>query len=194
MRLSLFITVIASLIYLIPDAESVLQYDRVAIKAGEVWRILSCHLTHCSLDHYVWDVMAFTLLGIPCERKSRSHFLVCLLFSFFLIPLCVWLCHPQITIYRGLSGIDSALYALIAVLLLKDKVNKLDWRSAILIVSVYTLFVLKIVSETVTGTTFFVNSSSAEMVPLPFVHVVGAIVGTATGMIDTKKFKRWEFS
>ncbi len=36
----------AILIQCLPAAQAALQFDRHAVEAGQVWRVLTCHLTH----------------------------------------------------------------------------------------------------------------------------------------------------
>ena len=42
--------------WLLPSAATGLQYDRAALAAGQGWRIFTCHWTHFSLDHLLWDL------------------------------------------------------------------------------------------------------------------------------------------
>jgi len=59
---SLFLAATAAVVFSWPGLAAHLQYDRAAIAAGEVWRLASGHWTHYSLDHVVWDALAFATL------------------------------------------------------------------------------------------------------------------------------------
>ena len=171
----------------LPHLAQQLQFHRTAIAGGELWRILTCHWTHCSFDHLFWDAGALLVLGILCEANSRWRFLVCLGASTLLIPAAVWIACPGIETYRGLSGIDSALFTLLAVQIIREGIR--DRRSNVVALAGLVLagFVAKILFETVTGSTIFVDSTAAGMVPIPLVHVVGGVVGLVAGLAHRSK-------
>ena len=58
---SLLLAAAAVVIHVLPRAATRPQYDRAAIAAGELWRILSGHWTHVSADHLFWNVLAFVV-------------------------------------------------------------------------------------------------------------------------------------
>ncbi len=160
-----------------------LQSDPAAIASGELWRIVTCHLTHWSLDHLFWDVLVFVVAGAICEQENRSRFLACLGISAVAIPLAVWIVQPDLVFYRGLSGIDSALFILMAVTALEDAIRKRDlgWAIAVGLLSIG--FIGKTIYEFTTGDTLFVDSQTAGMTPVVLAHVVGAVIGVATATI-----------
>jgi hypothetical protein len=47
-----------------------------------------------------------------------------------------------------------------------------------------TAFAAKLLYETTTGATLFVNSPAAGFVPLPLVHLVGGCVGLVVGLAE----------
>ncbi|MFH1528704.1 MAG: rhombosortase [Bacteroidota bacterium] len=100
----------AAAIYANSDLTVWLQYDRAAIASGELWRLVTCHWTHWSVDHLLWDAVVFGFLAVLCERDGRLRLVACLLVAATLIPIGLWWSHPQMLTYRGLSGIDSALF------------------------------------------------------------------------------------
>lgn len=182
---TLSILAAAVAIGLAPSAAEWLQYQRDAVESGQVWRIVTCHLTHWSLDHFLWDAAALVVLGFFCERERRSRTLACIAVSAVLIPLAVWAVLPDMPTYRGLSGIDSALFVLLAVLLIRDSLRGRDWHRILIYSLVVAGFLGKIGFELVTGTTLFVDSRGSEMVPVALAHIVGAAVGVACGVAQT---------
>ena len=78
------------------------------------------HLTHWSGEHLVWDVLAFAAAGIVCELHSRKRLAACLLLAGPAVTLTVVIARPGLTEFRGLSGIDCALYALAACLVIRE--------------------------------------------------------------------------
>lgn len=180
---SLLLSAAAVLVFVHPSATTWLQYDRLAIAAGEIWRLVSSHWAHVSADHLFWDVLTFLVLGTLCERISRLRFCTCVLGSTVLIPVALWITMPQLETYRGLSGIDSALYVLLAVTLLKDEVHGKRWGWMIALSGLLVAFVAKVGYEITTGGTIFVNSGASRMIPVPLAHCVGAVVGMVVGLM-----------
>lgn len=175
--LTALVGAVAGLLFLVPGARDWLAYDRAAIAAGEFWRLLTGHLVHWSLGHLVWDVGAFVLLGALCEARSRRRFLVCLAGSAVVIPAAVWWVMPGLEFYGGLSGVDSALFALLGVDLLRDELRRRSRAALAIGVGLSLGFALKIAFEFVTGATVFVADLSHGIAPVPVAHLAGAAIG-----------------
>jgi rhomboid family GlyGly-CTERM serine protease len=168
-----------------------LQYDRAAVDGGQLWRLLTCQFTHWSWDHLFWDAAALLFLGWVLEREDRRSLLICLGLSVVLIPAVVHFGLPDLATYRGLSGIDSAVFVLLAVTLLRkcyaDGDRLWTWACVAMLVG----FSAKVGFELVSGSTLFVDSEAAQMLPVPLVHVVGGVLGAACGGFpDRSRFQR----
>jgi len=172
---ALLLSAPALLSALVPGAAGWLAYDRAAIAAGELWRIVTCHWTHWSFDHLAWDLAAFGVLVLIGWRASVKRLLLALALSAVLIPLAVWTVLPTMIGYRGLSGIDSALFTFVAATLLKEEITAGRRGMVIAIALVLAGFAGKIAFELVTGAALFVDSSS--FVPVPLAHAVGGACG-----------------
>ena len=170
------------LVMAFPPLADRLQYDRSAVVEGELWRIATCHMTHWSLDHLFWDVTALLFLGCVVEQDRRRRLLACMGLSAVLIPLAVFTCMPELSTYRGLSGIDSAVFMLLATALLGDSWEQRDWGWMLACTVAMGGFVAKTCFEFVTSTTLFVDAAAAEMLPVPLAHVIGAGVGLLCGV------------
>lgn len=179
---SLLLVAVSLVTYFVTPLATLLQFDRTAIAAGEVWRVVTCHLTHWSLDHLVWDAGAVLVLGLLCEVPYRRAFAWCLAGSAVLVPLAVGTLIPEMNTYRGLSGIDSALFTLLAVTMLGESLTARRYTWAALSGAVLLAFAAKIGFEYTTGATLFVDSAATNMVPVPLAHVVGGIVGGVCGL------------
>jgi rhomboid family GlyGly-CTERM serine protease len=152
--------------------QSLLQYERAALLDGALWRLLTQHWTHWSPDHLAWDVAVFAALGAVCELRDRRRFLLGVGLAAPLISLGLLLAAPSLATCRGLSGIDSALFAVVAA----DWAGRGGhWRALGLLAMV--LFLGKCVVESVTGMTLFVNATAASMVPVPLAHLIGFLCG-----------------
>jgi membrane associated rhomboid family serine protease len=117
----------------------------------------------------------FVVLGVLVEGRHRGSFVVTVLASATAITAVLWFAHPEVAAYRGLSGIDSALFTNAAILLYVDgrRFNRPVVRrmSALLLIG----FVAKLIYELASGSTLFVDST--DFVSLASVHAVGGFVG-----------------
>jgi rhomboid family GlyGly-CTERM serine protease len=177
---TLAFSALAVVVHCVPALTLGWQFDRAAVAHGQVWRFFTAHLTHFGTDHLRWDLLAFVILGAMAERISRSAFLVTLALSAGFITLGVWIAQPQFATYRGLSGIDCALFGLVVTNLLA-----VGWRERhgfSLAVGGLTLagFAAKCVFELATGDTVFVETAGT-FAPVPLAHLIGLVVGS--GMI-----------
>ena len=176
-----FIVLAAIILHWLPNSADLLQFDRTAVAAGQLWRLVTCHLSHFSLDHLFWDASVFGVLAGVCLTQARRATWTCLAVSSIAIPVAVWIFLPHIATYRGLSGLDSALFALLAAIVLERSVANGDRRMATIAVSLALAFAIKTVYEAATGGTVFVDGKAVEMVPVPLAHAIGAVIGVACG-------------
>jgi rhomboid family GlyGly-CTERM serine protease len=176
--LTFFLAGLALAIHASPTATAALQFEREAIFRGELWRVFSGHLTHFGVDHLRWDVIALLAFGSLAEMRARVGFILCVTVSALVISLGVAFFQPQFAIYRGLSGIDSALFGLVTVDLLRTGWRERDRLMTACGALALAGFLAKSAYELITGTAFFVDAdASFEAVPLA--HLLGAIVGGA---------------
>lgn len=174
--LTLCLTLAAVIVGMIPLAAAALEYNRAAIVHGEWWRMITCHLTHWNGDHLFWDGAMFLLLGAICERRFPRRYLVCLGLSAVAISSAIAFMMPDMESYRGLSGVDTALFALAAAGFLRQAILDRRRGMALLMAALAAGLLGKILFEVTTGRTLFVDSA-AVFVPLPLAHLVGACIG-----------------
>jgi rhomboid family GlyGly-CTERM serine protease len=165
-----------------------LQFDREAILAGEWWRGVSGHFVHWSADHLFWDVATFAVLGILAERRSRTGLLACALASAVAVSAGLWILRPDVITYRGLSGIDAGLFALVATGMLRDARTTGHRPTAILAVAALGVLGLKLAWELTTGSALFVDAAAAGFQSMPLAHALGAVAGVTVGLLQD----RWE--
>ena len=173
-----------------PGLTGWLEYDRARIAEGEIWRMIGCHWTHWSLDHLIWDVAAFAMLVAASWGADVRRVLATLASAAVTIPLGVWLLLPEMQHYRGLSGLDSALFTLVALQLLKRERAAGRAMGAWLVALMLLGFCLKLAFEIATGTTVFVNTT--EFVAVPLAHLVGGACGAvgAFGLNEPQSSRR----
>ena len=141
---------------------------------AELWRILTCHFTHWSYEQLAWDALAFIALAIACHRRDRRAFRATLLAGIVLIPLAILVFAPEVTAYRGLSGLASAMFALLLTL----ERQRMRWPVVLCAIG----FGAKIAFETITGGTVFVGGMGENVVSVPVAHLAGAIIGVIGGL------------
>jgi len=158
-----------------------LCYDRERL--WELWRILTCHLVHWNPEHLLWSGGAFVFLGGACEARGRGRFLACAALSAVAIPLALRFAAPAMGSYGGLSGIDSALFTMLAAATALDNRRAgrkaLAWGACIALV----LFLCKLAYELGTGSAVFL-SDFARQRPMPMAHIVGGATGGVVALND----------
>lgn len=178
------LTVLTLFVALWPGVSDALQFDRTAIAAGQWWRIVTGHFTHWSNEHLAWDLLVFFGLGCLCERPDRQRFLAALTFATLLIPVGLCLITPDLQTYRGLSGLDTALFVLLSMTTLRTAFGERNWLLAVVIAGLLVGFVAKTASELVSGGSLFVDSAANGFQPVPLAHVIGAVIGIAVAVIN----------
>ena len=182
-RVTLLLTFAAVVIHLFFSLRVQLLYDRSDLVHHELWRLLTCHWVHLSWDHLFWSAITFLGLGSLCELLDKKKYYATVAVSTLLIPAAIWWGLPDLVVYGGLSGLDCALYALLMVLLIKHEIRSRNrlWVACFSLLLVG--LIAKIIYETITGQTIFVNNSHSGMVPVPLAHLVGGVVGTTIGLL-----------
>jgi hypothetical protein len=93
------------------------------------------------------------------------------------IPLGLLILQPGMHLYRGLSGLDSALFALLCVSIAREHAD--DRRWVVVLAGLGLAFLLKSAIELFSGAAVFVDTSSAGFAAVPLAHLLGAAVGLA---------------
>lgn len=185
--LVMLLAAVAGGVSLLPDAGAGLAYQRDLIATGELWRLITGHFVHWSHSHLLWDVCTFLALGVVCELRSRERLVACLVASAIAIPGAVWLLLPELELYAGLSGIDSALFALLGGELAHEQWKRGN-SAALAIALVFCLaFVLKTGFEMTNGGTVFVGDLAPGIVSVPLAHLVGALMGLLASVLPSRK-------
>lgn len=98
---------------LLPErATSWLEYQREAVLAGEVWRLWSGHFVHYAAAHAVFDGLACLILAVGLQwAGGGAGRLLKLVMIAPIILLAILLAVPEMTSYRGASGLAMALLA-----------------------------------------------------------------------------------
>ena len=94
-----------------------LRYDRDAILAGQLWRVLTGHLVHLGGSHLAMNLVGLALIWMLFGRlMSTSAWLATLLSSALTVSLGLLVFNPGLTWYVGLSGVLHGMFLAGAIL------------------------------------------------------------------------------
>lgn len=89
----------------------------------------------------------------------------------------LWWRHPELPTYRGLSGLDTALFVYMATDLLLGAWRERRLTPGLVSAALLTGLLAKLGYETFTGQTLFVDSAASGFAVVTLAHSVGALVG-----------------
>jgi len=167
--------VVTTVIFAFPALTASLQLDFDSVMSGQWWRLLSGHLTHYDGQHLFWDLLMFVVLGAICERQNKKLFGVFLVIMAIVVSLTVMFSSNGISEYRGLSGIDTGLFAWLTITQLRTCLNGRDRYFAAFWATSGLLLIGKLGFEMLTGDILFVQADGFK--PIVESHLAGAAVG-----------------
>ncbi len=89
-----------------------LRFERSQIADGEIWRLISGHLTHLGLQHLLLNIAGLLLVWYLVGRRFTSaEWLAVGLASIASIDVGLWCLMPELQWYVGLSGLLHGLLA-----------------------------------------------------------------------------------
>lgn len=105
------LAVAALLLALVGDwSNAVLRYERSAILAGEIWRLVSAHFVHLSASHLWLNLAGLALVALLFGRSvAARQWWLAILSSLATLALGFVLLEPQLRWYVGLSGLLHGL-------------------------------------------------------------------------------------
>lgn len=174
---------VALLAWCFPDVTNAFEWRRD--EPWQLWRAVTGHFCHWSVDHLCWDLVVFATLGALVERCSRRVFIACVALAAVAITVGLAILCPHLDTYRGLSGLDCALLGgLVGQLLVKARAER-NGRAALIASLIVTVFAVKLGIEIAGERTLFVDSASA-FVPVPLAHAIGFVVGSVAACVLTR--------
>ncbi len=151
-----------------------LRYERAAIAAGQVWRLLSGHFVHLGSSHAALNMAGLALVWyLVGDAFSRAQWLVVMALSIVVIDLGFWVLNPELQWYVGLSGVLHAL--LVAGLIVSASAERKDAVIVVIIVGA------KIAWEQFSGPLPGSVESSGGAVIVD-AHLYGAVAGVLAGI------------
>jgi hypothetical protein len=148
---------------------------------GAWYQLWTGHLLHFTVDHFLWDAVMFAFLTLLLWREEEWHLWAWLFGAAPLISILLFFFDSGLTEYRGLSALDSVLYARVCWGLCWGHVR---WQSWVFGILPLAGFFGKIVFELITGTTLFVSDLGLGVEPLPLAHLFGFVLGTFWALLN----------
>ena len=170
------VPLVSGILQLVPGAAQRLELARGEL-LGAPWRLASAHLVHYSFQHWLMDALAFLVLALACGTRAPRRTLATLALAAPAISLAVLAFLPDLERYRGLSGLDSALFGLCLGLELRAS------RSPRILLA-GALFLAKLAFELASGQALFVDGAALGFTPVPLAHALGALVGLASSLLS----------
>ncbi len=156
-----------------------LQYDRQS--PLEFWRLYTAHFVHWDLNHLCWDLLLYISIGLLLIKEDPRVFGVNLFLSPILISMTLWIAEPEMLYYRGISGLDAALFTSLAILWINKGDTVFIWLGILQLVLISS----KILYELNTHETLFTDSQS--YVVIPTAHLAGALSACIITLCRLKK-------
>lgn len=171
-RWTLLLVAPALVAYLLPGAGAAMVYDRSAIFAGELWRLVTGHWVHFSASHLLWDTLVLSVTGWLIESRTYRHFAFLCLLSALAISLAMLISLPGMATYGGLSGIAMASTVYLALH---------GWREAGpgrgMWLAILLLCAGRLLLDIWLGQFAVVHIDDSQVVPVPISHFIGAATG-----------------
>jgi rhomboid family GlyGly-CTERM serine protease len=171
----LFFAGLCFAIYQSPALSAALELGPAQL-LSEPWRLATGHLTHWSAEHLAWDLLVFLALAVLFPPRRLWTLLGATALA---IGLGVVFLHPEIAAYRGLSGLDSALFAALALDLTRHERPHERWLGRLALI----LFSAKILAELFGGQALF---AAGPYVPLPVAHLLGLFAALAEALLSRR--------
>jgi rhomboid family GlyGly-CTERM serine protease len=151
------------------------RYDRAALEAGEVWRVVTAHLVHLGWGHLWPNLLALLLICALLEEfLSSVEWLFTCLAAAVAIAIGLYVFDPGVQWYVGLSGVLHGLVACGAVRMLQEERLGIGAALALGVAA-------KLTWEATRGPIPFTEQSAGGPV-IVAAHLYGAIAGTLTGL------------
>jgi rhomboid family GlyGly-CTERM serine protease len=165
-----------------PAAADALIYDRQAIAAGEVWRLLTGHLVHLSARHLASDLLAFGIGGVLIERSwGRSSGALYLAMSAG-IGLSLWALDPALARFGGLSGLA---YGNMAFLVLTMHARRQAGHG--IAQMLLAAMLIKLLMDFTFTTSGLLGSSAGQAVTVPLSHLMGVLIACISFVVATQE-------
>lgn len=174
---TLLLMLVAVVIFAVPTLSSLLIYDREAILAGEIWRLITGNLVHFTPAHLFFDLTAVGVAGWIIEQRGYPHFWGVAGLSAFSVGAGLLAGIPEASRYGGLSGVAIGMTAYASLCGMKE--NGL-WQRVC--TALFLLIMVKVALEFLTGQSLSTAIAKTPFIPVPLSHAMGAFAGVLVAL------------
>ncbi len=175
--LGLSVVVLLVLAVQLTSLGDALEYRR-ATAFSEPWRLFTGHFVHITLVHSLLNAVALLLLGrLFADRLRQAELWALLAAAPILISLMFWVLMPELHWYRGMSGVLHSIFFAGCVAWIAETTGRARWLPIAALIG----GTLKVLVEQPWDSSFPTHEWLRVAV-VPQAHLIGAIVGTATGL------------
>jgi rhomboid family GlyGly-CTERM serine protease len=161
--------------------QEALRYERAAVLSGDVWRLLTGHFVHGTLQHLVLNGAGLALIALLFGRDlSLRGWVLVLLASIAAIDVGFVFFEPQLDWYVGLSGVLHGALAAGAIVWWRRQ-----FKASALIVGL--VLAAKLLWEQGWGALPF----SGDMPVIVDAHLYGALGGALAAMSLRGRMQDW---
>jgi len=154
------------------------EYRR-ALAAREPWRLLTGHFVHLGFLHALLNCVALVLVArLFADRLTARGFFGILGIAPILISILFLVAIPDLHWYRGLSGVLHALFFAGCVVWIAATTGRARWLPIAALIG----GTAKVLIEQPWDGSFPIHEFLRAAV-VPQAHLIGAIVGTAAGLV-----------
>ena len=168
--------------FVVDDLSLMMMYQRNEVLSGELWRLVTAHLVHTGLWHWLINITVFVILwSVFGENWLHWRGILLMVFLAIVISGGLIVLHPELQWYAGLSGILHGLLAAGAL----QKV--LAGQRAYL--TLLVILFIKLIVEQWFG--YFPLSDGLLAVPVIIdAHLYGAVAGLIAASYMNKELSR----
>jgi len=87
------------------------RYDRDAIMAGEIWRLITGHFVHLGWKHFIMNIAGLILIWLLFGRlMSTLKWTICIIINALFISIGFIIFNKDLNWYVGLSGVLHGMF------------------------------------------------------------------------------------
>jgi rhomboid family GlyGly-CTERM serine protease len=155
------------------------RYDRDAIMAGELWRLITGHFVHLGWKHFFMNIAGLILIWVLFGRLLTTwKWAVCILVSALFISIGLIVLNPELRWYVGLSGVLHGMFVCGAIASIA-----MGYRAEVLLL---VLLIAKLVWEQLQGAIPGSAAFAGGDVVVD-AHLYGAIIGVVCAAFLVRK-------
>lgn len=185
--LTLSMSVLTLIIFIIPDSKSLFSFNRVLILENhQWWRIVTSIFAHGSVDHLAWNLITLFSSSLICEAISRKWFVCYLVAAVAGLTLFQLATYSDHTVGLGFSNVASGSFCLLLLMIFKlglQQGNRYISMLPLIVLAAFVLHELGLLGHS-TGWEMLTGRAidGVHGKALKAGHMVGIAIGACVGL------------